>query len=356
MHKPLSDMAGYIKNLIPADIPEVYPLKPMLKSISSEDSIRRGVLAFRDFLCLVCDRLIADGSKYERPSNKATDDDSHHISLPVCYPFINNVKSVLINIGDHGELTEDGMLLVNRQSLTSPIAMNGKPFTGKISAPKVIECLRFLTGCGIHIDGIDLNAGKSDMSTLLEISYSGNPIMLTGLKVMAIAQRELYTKGNNDIFLRCDYRVLKDEKPDVTSYLNDIIRLLTAKARDFTMKLHQRYLDAGLICKMDVSFLNIRFIYFYNNKEIGTFSVSFDSGYRIIIKAKNTYQYSELIETFPIPLQEKIARGYGCEKKRFGERCQKGCHGFSFSLDDSIFDISRNIEILLDKELSYLHK
>lgn len=48
------------------------------------------------------------------------------------------------------------------------------------------------------------------------------------------------------------------------------------------------------------------------------------------------------------------ALGYGCERKKIGEPCQKGCHGFSFPLDDSILDMSRNIELWIDKELSCL--
>jgi hypothetical protein len=62
------------------------------------------------------------------------------------------------------------------------------------------------------------------------------------------------------------------------------------------------------------------------------------------------------IETFPLPLQEKVSRGYGCNKKLFGEPCQKGCHGFSFPLDDSIIDIRQDIEVWLDREVSCLQR
>ncbi|MDF2587905.1 MAG: hypothetical protein K0S41_1746 [Anaerocolumna sp.] len=45
-------------------------------------------------------------------------------------------------------------------------------------------------------------------------------------------------------------------------------------------------------------------------------------------------------------------RGY----QVFGELCQKGCHGFSFPLDDSIIDISQDIEVWLDNEVSCLQR
>jgi len=51
-------------------------------------------------------------------------------------------------------------------------------------------------------------------------------------------------------------------------------------------------------------------------------------------------------------LKKIISKGYGFEKKRLGELCQKGCHGFKIPLDDSILDISRDIEIWIDNEVS----
>lgn len=359
MQKTIGEMARYVKNIIPSNIPEAYTLKTIFQHIASEETIRNGVLAFRDFLYLICDRLIAEGSLYDKPV-KNTHNSTSHPSLPVSYPFLNNVKSILFNIGYHGELMENGesMFIEDLKLLTSVIGADGGQMKAKISIPKLIEALKFLICCGIRFDGIDIDAPALDMSksTSLKISYPDNPVMLTGLKVMAIAQKDLYTKGNHDIFLRCDYRVLKDEESEVISILKDFVAPLPAVVQDFALKLHHRYLNAGLTCIVDVFYLSIRLIYSYKNKEIWTFSAAHESGYRLLIKAQNTHIYSDIIETFPQPLQEKISRGYGCNKKLFGEPCQKGCHGFSFPLDDSIIDISQDIEVWLDKEVSCLQK
>ncbi|MCL2186396.1 MAG: hypothetical protein FWB86_11190, partial [Treponema sp.] len=59
--KPISEMAKFQKNLIPANIPEDYELKPIFKKIANEKEINNGVIAFRDFLYLFCDHLISDG-------------------------------------------------------------------------------------------------------------------------------------------------------------------------------------------------------------------------------------------------------------------------------------------------------
>lgn len=359
MQYTISDMARYIKNIIPSTIPETYSIKAMFDHVSGEENIRNGVIAFRDLLYLVCDRLIADGSLYDKPVKK-TQKNVSHPSLPVSYPFLNNVKSILFNIGYHGELIENGesILIDDIKILTSVISAEGRQMKAKISTPKLIKALKFLTCCGIYFDGIDLDGRTLDKSktTSLKISYPDNPVMLIGLKVMAIAQKDLYSKGNHDIFLRCDYRVLKDEETEVISILKDFVAPLPDVVQDFALKLHQRYLDAGLTCRVDIFYLGVRFIYSHKKKEIWTFSAAHESGYRILIKAQNTHLYSDVIDTFPLVLQEKISQGYGCNKKLFGEPCQKGCHGFSFSLEDSIIDISQDIEVWLDKEVSCLHR
>lgn len=355
MQNTISDMAKYIRNIIPPNIPDTYTIKAVFKHISEERNIRTGILAFRDLLYLICDRLIAHGSLYDKPV-KTKQNDVSHPSLPVSFPLLNNVKSILFNIGYHGKLVEnDGvMLLDDLNLLTSVIGVDGGQMKAKISVPKLMEALEFLVSCGMYFDGIDLTKQSIELSkvTSIIISYTDNPVMLTGLKVMAIAQKDLYTKGNHDIFLRCDYRVIKEEETDVSSILKDFITPLPVEVQDFALKLHQRYLEAGLTCIVDVFYFGVRFIYTHKNKEIWTFSAAQESGYRILVKAQNTHVYSNIIEAFPMPLQEIISRGYGCNKKLFGELCQKGCHGFSFPLDASIIDISQDIEVWLDNEVS----
>ena len=75
-------------------------------------------------------------------------------------------------------------------------------------------------------------------------------------------------------------------------------------------------------------------------------------GYCVVIRAKKTDKYADLIEKFPLSLQEKIAKGYGCDRKLRNERCQGGCQGFRIPLDDSILGMKRDIEIWLDNEVS----
>lgn len=364
--KPISEIAKYIKNLIPANIPKTYALKPIFKNIASEDNIRNGVIAFRDFLYLFCDRLISDGHLYVKlPKNPKSETD---------YPFLYNVTDLLADIGYHSKLSEssDSLLITEIPSFTTTVDENGNIKKPKNSATKLIECLRFLALCGFVFNGIDLEAKTLNISEikLLEVSYPNAPILLTGLKAMSIADIELRIKRymndyNHDNLLRCDYRLMKAEETDVLDVLKDFIHPLPDKVQKLAIELHQRYIDMGMTCVTIISTLEVHFAYSYikNSKRalstrdiyqlrVWEFAFSIKYGYCLVIRAKKTDKYADVIEKFPLSLQEKIAKGYGCDRKLRNEPCQCGCQGFRIPLDDSILNISRNIETWLDNEVS----
>ena len=355
--KPLGDMAKYLKGLLPANIPAAYSLKSMFTNISNEDNIRNGILSLRDFLNQLFDRLIVDGGQYEKQKNEKDHLDKHP-NLLDGYPFIYYVKSVLINIGYHSALTGNGdsMTLSDWKLLTDAISKEGYPTTAKISAPKVMECLRFLATCGFCFEGFDLDVAKPDKSNAkpFEIIYPDDSAMLIGLKVMATAQREFHIKGKEDIFLRCDYKILSNEEQDVIDTLRDTIHPLPAKAQAFVLKLHRHYLGAGLACQVKISTLGNLFSYMYKSHVLWEYSSSFYNGSRIFFKAPNLHTYHEAVGQYPLLLQELISKGYGCEKKRFGQPCQSGCHGYSIPLNDSFLELSKDIEMWIEIELSYL--
>ena len=352
--KTLKDAAVYLKNIIPANIPKSYALKPLFRKISNEENIRSGILAYRDFLYLLCDLLIADSRLYDKPLKNT----ASHLTISVRFPFLSNINNVLFKIAYHGKLADNNnsLILGDLQLLSSAAMAEGGCGKSTLSAVKVIEVLRFLADCGFYFDGIELDMPKPILPKLtkLEVTYPDNPAVLTGLKVMAIAQKELRTKNNHEIFQWCDYRMLMAEEPDAASRLNDFALSLPVKIRDFIMKLHKHFLKAGLTCSPSYCGITLGFHYFYNKKEICSFYASPVSGYRIFVKAQNTQKYPDTISSFSLLLQEKIARGYGCDSKKFNEPCQNGCHGFSFTLDDSVIKLTDSIKVWIDEELSCL--
>jgi len=365
--KPISEVAKYIKNLIPANIPETYTLKPLFDKIASETNIRNGVIAFRNFLYLFCDSLISDGHLYANPPKKP--------NSMTDFPFLHCITNLLVEIGFHGKLSESGSsLLVVKMPLCSvSVDENGKKTSAKIPASIRIDCFQFLTLCGFVFTGVDLEAKALNISETqpLKVSYPSTPILLTGLKALAVSEVEL-RKGraywNDHNLLRCDYRLLKAEESNITDILIDFLYPLPEKVREFALKLHHRYTDMGLTCTLsildDTSFSYAHISQSRKNlsardkyqQRVWAFSYSMRNGYSLFVRAKKTDKYVDVTSKLPLYLQEKIAIGYGCYRKTGGNRCEGNCQGIRLPLDEAILDISKDIELWLDNEVPGLLK
>jgi len=358
--RPISEVAEFQKNLIPVDIPGNYTLKHIFNDVAGEDCIRDGVVAFRDFLILFCDLLITDGHLYAKATKKP--------ASIADYPFLFNVTNLLVDIGYYGKLSKNGdsLLIDKLPTCTATFDKNGKKKSARISQTGMVDCLRFLTLCGFEFSGIDFDEKPSINLTLqpFEVLYPDSPVLLTGLKALSIADMELrasirYWNDNN--LLRCDYRLLKAEESDMRDVLVDFLHPLSDDIRNFSLQLHQRYTDEGLTCINTrlglVSFAYVCTSKIRNNlserdiysKRIWEFSYSIKDGYCIFIRPKRTDKYADIIKTFHTSLQNKIAQGYGCDRKR-GEPCKHGCQGICIPLDDTILSISDDIQTWLDNE------
>jgi hypothetical protein len=178
--------------------------------------------------------------------------------------------------------------------------------------------------------------------------------MLTGLKILAIAELDHGTLVNQDVFLRCDYRALKKDETDVLSIVQDTIKPLSAEVQAFILRLHQRYLDKGLTCVVEIKGFHIYMKYCYKRKDLWGINASLNNGYHINVKPRKTHEYTDTIKTVAPILQELIAAGYGCGRKREIGHCDGGCRGLPISLDDSVLDMRDDIETWFDREFSCL--
>ena len=347
MRKTLVDLARYLKSIVVPETREAYAINPVFGHIADAEHIRKGVLAFRIFLERLFDVLAAEGDAYDN-CKKVAHEYENRTSLSVYFPFLQNVNILLMNIGYYGVLAE------NAQSITC----GGNVFNGKLSVSKTIECLRFLTDCGIRIDGIDLNEKKQNLPDIksITITYPDNSAMLTGLKVMAIAEIDHGTLVNQDIFLRCDYRILRKDETDVLSIVKDTIIPLSAGVRKFVLMLHQRYVEKGLACVVEIKGFHIYIKYCYKRKDVWGINASLNNGYHINVKSVKTHEYTDTIKTFPSFLQKLIAKGYGCGRKREAGHCDGGCRGIPIPLDDSVLEIQDDIVTWFDQELFFLQK
>ncbi|MCL2604948.1 MAG: hypothetical protein FWD90_10760 [Defluviitaleaceae bacterium] len=349
MQKPLREMAGFLQRMLPPQIPEAFEIDGKFRTIATEEIIRKGVPSFKDFMYQLYSRLIAEGSAFDKPKKEAHEF-SDSANITTSYPFISNIAVLLSNMGVHGTLSDnrDALLLDGIEMLTAENIVSN----AKISETGKVDCLRFLTDCGIRFEGLDLSGKKAAALAPLVVTYPENPEMLTGLKVMATVQRDVSSKYVNDILLRCDYRVLANRKAEILPLLKDLTAPLPADVQAFILKLHTDYMGLGYKCDTYVG-SSTRFEYFCRSKELWRFNLSLNNGHNITIKANNTEKYPDIIKKLPAWLQAKIEKGYGCGKKMgLTDSCDGGCRGYRIPLNESFMDISEAVKAWLEKEVS----
>ena len=363
MQKPISEMAAYLQNLLPPAIPQAFEITPLFMTDVTKMEIHKGISEFRDFLHQLYNHLITDGKPFDKPKRE-----SHNTNINSSYPFILHLAVFLMNIGLHGKFSDnkDELLLEDIEALT---AINNVSFQ-KIPDKRKVECLRFLTDCGLRFDGLDIDGKKLEMvpsgsQRLITITCSANPTMLAGLKVMAIAQNEIGSKYIREILLRCDWRALacnKDNKAkgtnrsDIFPVLKDLTHTLPTDIQDVILNLHTDYMSHGYKCDTYIG-VDTRFEYFCRNKELWRFNLTLNNAHFITIKAQNTDKYPELVSKLPSRLQASIAKGYGCGKKMgITDSCDSGCRGYRVPLDDSFMEISGAVKDWIEKEVEIIGK
>jgi len=353
IQKPIAEYAKYMKTLIPININDSYKMKSKFYVVADEESIRTGIIAFRDFLLLFCDRLVSDGYLFVKP--KITDN-------PTSYQLLHNLNQILIFFGYYGTFNESksSLLVIEMPSSTST--------NSKISVSQIIECLRFLCLCGFVFNGVDLTKKSLCISKehILDISYPDNPLMLIGLKALSIADMEFRTSrrySNDDNLFRCDYRLLFEKEPDTGDVLYDILQSFPNEIRDFAIELHKRYTGFGMTCVIfSRGSEHVAYSFIKDSKRISStqdiyqkriweFNLSFKHGLCLLVRAKKTEKYANVINEFPDYLKEKIKAGYGCDRKLRNERCQGGCMGIRIPFDEIILKMKDEIILWLDNEI-----
>lgn len=347
MRKTLQEVASYLSEILVPETQEAYTIKSEYTKLADEDSIREGIRAFRAFLTRLYNRVYTKGEAYDK-SKKVAHEYENRTTLSVYYPFLHNIGTMLMNIGYHSKFDKSSQSLACKNTV----------FNKKLSVTKNLECLRFLEACGIHIEGIDMHNNRQNLLDIKTIyfTYPETPSMLIGLKVMAIAEKDYGTLVNQDVFLRCDYRVLKKEETDVLAVVQDTIKPLSKEVQEFIVHLHQRYVAKGLNSIVEIKGFHIYVKYRYKRKDVWGMNASLNNGYHINVKSTKTDEYTDTIRTLPPILQELITKGYGCGRKREVGHCDGGCRGIPILVDDSLLDIGDDIKRWFDQEVSCLQK
>ncbi|MCL2188637.1 MAG: SpoIID/LytB domain-containing protein [Defluviitaleaceae bacterium] len=349
--KPIVEVAEYLRNLIPAEMPADYPLHPRFAGVAEEEKIRAGVCSFRDFLHTFFDYISAEGAVFAKPASKPGDMKD--------YPFLPNFTNLLVEMG-YSAVLENDVLHVPILSLCCPsVNESGKKKSAKISSASVKDCMQILAHCGFVFDGEDLGTAPTCATFPLA------PNLLAGLKALALADMELRQErrywGDNHL-LTCNYRLLMQKPGGTADIFKDFVHPLPAKIREFLLYLHTRYTEMGLACtKTTLSDVNFSYAWISEkNREklprdkyamrVFAFSYSIRNGYMLYVRAKKTAKYADIIAAFPAFLQEKIEAGYGCYRKLGRTRCEGDCQGIALPVDENLLKNKNAIVQWLDRE------
>ena len=278
---------------------------------------------FRDMLYGLYEVFSAEGERYDKPPK--TGGLGHGASLATAAPFLEYVIGVLINFGYMGELGEDALTVADEGALRQCVGAQRGFLRKRLSTPKLAECLDFLERFGFAF-----NRFKGGIAA----EYPKRPDALYGMRELARAHMELGGKSDYYIFHKCEFRVLFPEPPSVKELLDDFLRNMPKEAREYAVLLHEMYLSKGFKCKVKTHFLGRFFEYSRGGKPVFEFASLPDAGDLMFIKVKNIEEPE--LSGFPEEMRARLKRGYGCEKKRFGEPCAKGCHGYAFPMDKGI--------------------
>ncbi|MCL2427108.1 MAG: hypothetical protein FWD05_12330 [Oscillospiraceae bacterium] len=361
MHKPISEMATHLRNLLPPTIPQTFKIDPMFMLGVTEADVYKGISAFKDFLHHLYDHLTAEGSPFDKPKRE-----SHNTNINSSYPFILHLAVFMMNMGLHGKLNDDKdvLLMDDIEALT---AVNKLSYQ-KIPDRRKVECLRFLEDCGLRFGGLDICGKKpkmvpSESHGPIKITYPSNHAMLVGMKVIVSAQHDIGSKYIGEILLRCDWRALAynmDNKvkgfncSDILPILKDLTHTLPDDVQDFILKLHTDYMSHGYKCDTYIG-AGTRFEYFCKSKELWRFNLTLNNGHFITIKAQNTDKYLDIVDKLPDRLQADIIKGYGCGKKMgTTDFCDGGCRGYRVPLDDSFLKISDVVKEWIEREVEII--
>ena len=237
MKKDLSYVCNYLKALVIPDMPDDFVVAEKFKHGLTEDEIRKGILAFRDFLYVLFDKLAADKDKIDVKTGSKYDIDGYigdngDGNIFKCFPSICDLGIILFSLGFHGilETSHENKLTVNSEDLFTVISPKSERWYSlvKMSDDRKLEMFHLLSDFGLRFDGADF-LEEVDFSKVkqFDIAYEKNNYFIVGLKMIAEAAANVKSPyiGLSGTFLRCDFYPLANEKPqkqfvDINEFAN----------------------------------------------------------------------------------------------------------------------------------------
>ncbi|MDR2570196.1 MAG: hypothetical protein LBD23_07845, partial [Oscillospiraceae bacterium] len=139
-------------------------------------------------------------------------------TIPARFPIIEDLGAILFQIGFHGILETEpkNEMIVYGEDMLKVSKMQKYRHINKLSKKRRIELFDFLSGLGFYFEEVDFsnNVDFSKVGTFY-VQYENGDSLLTGLKLMALAQSNVKAKYDrySSIIMRGDFYPLANAQP-----------------------------------------------------------------------------------------------------------------------------------------------
>lgn len=208
----LADICNHLKAAVIPHIPDDFHIAEAFRLGLSDEELKAGIMAFRNFLYDLYDALASNKDRIDVTTGK------QYGTFPKRFPIIEDMGTLLFSLGFHGRLetVPKNELIVYGSDLLKVSEMQKYRHLNKMSKKRKLELLDVLSDLGFYFEDADFsnNVDFSSIGTFY-VQYENDDLMLTGLKLMALAQTNVKTKYDrySMIIMRGDFYPLANPEP-----------------------------------------------------------------------------------------------------------------------------------------------
>ena len=220
----LADVCNHLKAAVIPHTPEDFIIAETFRLGLSDDALKTGIAAFRSFLYALYDALANGKDRFDVKTGVKEG------TLPARFPIIEDLGAILFQMGMHGKLETEprNELAIYGEDMLHVSKMQKYKHLNKMSKTRKMELFNFLSELGLYFEDADFSEDV-DFSkiSIFYVQYENGDSLLTGLKLMALAQANVKAKYDRyaTLLMRGDFYPLANASPktpivNITEYAN----------------------------------------------------------------------------------------------------------------------------------------
>ena len=238
----LADICNHLKAAVIPRTPEGFIIAEAFKLGLPDEELKAGIAAFRSFLYELYDALANGKDRFDVKTGKQAG------TFPARFPIIEELGTILFQMGFHGKLETEpkNELIIYGEDMLHVSKMQKYKHLNKMSKMRKMELFDFLSELGFYFEDADFSETIDFMKIgTFYVQYENDDLMLTGLKLMALAQANVKAKYDrySTIIMRGDFYPLahaepklptvnivdyaNTQPPEIKNWIIDLDKLLT---------------------------------------------------------------------------------------------------------------------------------